>query len=270
VKSSNFFKWASLSIILLQCFASIAIGELMVTGRFSQHRFDYVYGFGGDTVSGNDNRLESDLLAMDSFNTSFHGENSGFYSPLGQGWFSSVDILMEHNYQMSGSSVPGAVNQIEASGLTQVTTVATGIGSAGGWATNPGNELNFYFTVTNDQVFQINGQIASSYSGPGDQGQAFVLLQRFDSFAGWVFGGFYSSFLPDGGVGAWSANGLMTPGDYRLVSGAFERALGNQSFTSSYNYSFSAVPEPGSIVLGLPLALLFGSNVLLRRNRKAL
>lgn len=255
------------SIALVPFLGSFAFSDIIITGRSSQHRFDYVYGFGGDTVSGNENNLRSDLLAADSFVTHFQAGNSGFYPPLNSGWNSSVDILLNHQYQTTGA-FPGSVTQIGASGEARIVASNSGIGDALAQATNPGNELLLYFTVASEQAFEINGEIASSFVGPGDQGHAYVLLQKFDSFAGWGFGGFYSIFLPDGGLGSWAASGVMTPGDYRLVSGAYDRATGNQSFTNSYSYTFTAVPEPSS--LGLSIFLMLASySALVRRDRQS-
>ena len=217
----------ALGCCALGVWAPLAAGQVL-TERTSKLNYNYVYGAGGDTHVGGDDRPRDTLLLADSDNAEYSNSTSGFL-PGGQPYGAAVETTISYQYAITGSAQE--IGSIAASGTSHVAAVTTGLGSAVMFSSNPGNEIRFAFTVQRSISYRLSGTItlpaASAFSA--------VALQRFNGF-NWEYV-FYSAFLPTG-QGPFDVSGTLVAGDYRLTSDLGINANANTSGTSSYNYVF--------------------------------
>ncbi len=237
--------------------------DIVITGRSSEIIYNYVYGFAassGDYYSGNGNPISTLLVPSDSFEHHFSDSKNGFYQPTGVNWSASAQIDIVQAFSIS--LFPTGVNQITASGATALTTSTSGVGSdALINSVNPGNELEIYFTVTDTRSFNLSGSVASSQANTA--GSTRIAIEYNDGF-GWTYGPFDSwlYLAGNGSVGSFDFTGTLTPGNYRLVGISANQVLGNQSNSSSFNYTFSSIPEPTAT---LALCAVLGASAWRRR-----
>lgn len=230
--------------------ATASAGAQELVGRDSGVSYSYVYGAGGDTNVDNLTTTDLSLLASDNEVTGFIGSTSGFL-PGNQPYSGGVDGRAEHEYAITGPL--SGFSSITASGQTDVSSFATGLGSALMHSSNPGNQLILYFDLAAPTDYSLTGSIEL----PGASAFSLVALQFFDGIV-WQNGIFNSIFLP-GGMGSFDKSGTLAPGKYRMYSQISLNATGNQTFTGSYDYRLT-VPAPAS---GLMLAM--GGLVMGRR-----
>ncbi|MBS0197911.1 MAG: hypothetical protein JSR77_14240 [Planctomycetes bacterium] len=225
-----------LSCIALGLLTSSAAAQAL-SGRSSTLNFNYVYGAGGDTHSGNDSRSRSSLLATDFDDMHFSGSTSGVL-PGDHPYYGGVLVDLHHTYEIMGS--PAEMESISASASTQVVAGVSGAGSAVMHAVNPGNEITLSFTVQSPVAFRLHGSIAL----PGASPFSYVALQRFNGF-NWEYV-FYSAFLPNG-QGPFDLSGTLVPSEYR-ISGVLSISAGaNENYTAGYNYALE-VPGIGTCI----------------------
>lgn len=124
-------------------------------------------------------------------------------------------------------------------------------------SSNPGNQLIMNFNVAGSMDYILSGQIEGA---PGEVGAGHLIaLQKFD---GLVWQNHWMSWSLPGLQGSFNTNGTLTPGQYRLFSQIGLKADAGESWSTSYNYNFAAVPEPIT-AFGLLPALWF-----MRRRRR--
>ncbi len=196
------------------------------TARSSTLNFNYVYGAGGDTHTGNSFRNPQTLLLTDSDAMSFLNSTGGVL-PNGEPYGAGAAANLSYQYSISGSSTE--IQSISASASSQVYTGASGAGSAVMHSANPGNEIALSFTVTRPIDFHLTGTI----SLPFPSAFSYVALQRFNGF-NWEYV-FYSAFLPSG-QGPFDIAGTLVPSQYRIQSVMSISAGANDNFTSSCSY----------------------------------
>ena len=216
----------TVSALLALCLATPALAQV-ITGRESSLNYNYVFGAGGDTRTGGDQRSRSNLLTSDSDSLDYFGSTSGTL-PGGQPYNASVFCAVQHQYTVAGRS--WEIDAITGMGYSSLSASTTGLGSAGVFAANPGNDVLLTFTVEQAVAYRLSGSLVQPDSGR----TASVALQRYDGFT-WQYV-FYSLFLP-AGTESFDVSGTFTPGQYRVRGNISMNASANTTRTASYTYT---------------------------------
>ena len=215
---------ACLSIAL----AGSARAQTLVS-RESTLNYNYVYGAGGDSHTGNNTVPDTTLLASDTEQTGDSGATSGTLpGDPPRPYSAGVSCDLEHEYAVAGPLT--SFRSITATGSTLVTAASSGFGTAQMIAANPGNSLTLYFNLSAPIYYSLNGVITLDEAGFASG----VALQRFD---GIVWAQVFNSIFLPGGQGAFSSSGTLNPGQYRISSSIALDAFGNENKTGTYNYT---------------------------------
>lgn len=236
--------------------ASSSFGQTM-TARSSVLSYQAVYGGGGEAYTPSDMQAWSDLLPGDDRSLTFNDARSGFINQdPNRPWSASVGLSMSQQYAITGPT--GQFSRIVASGQTQVSASASGEGLANMIAANPGNALEFYFSIASSLPAQLTGAVALNPDGQTLSGS--VALQRFD---GIVWANIFNSLFLPGQEGAFDQALMLAPGQYRIIAGASGNAFAGvrPSQTNSWSYDFQLIPSPGT-------ASLFAVGGLAMRRRR--
>lgn len=228
-------------------FASAANAQLNMTSRLSIQHFVYVHGGGPDVHTADVTNTANDLLSADAMQTTAFDSTAGEW--FTHTWATSVFVDDYQDYSIDGPL--DAATRISSSMYTNLWTTGTGdIPTAGIQTTNPGNDIEFHFTVDHTQDYQLSGSIFG-----GSSAFSYVALQRFNGF-NWE--SLFLSFANPGPDITWDTTGSLFAGyDYRLI-GTLDDAVGmNESHGKNLSYQFSVVPEPTTFaVIGLGLVAL--------------
>ncbi len=211
-------------------------------------------GHAADAISDDVTATSNLLLANGAASATFHDTSIAH----GFSWAAAVDADIAHNYAVTGGL--SNFQSISAAGSTDLHTSAGTDVLSQMASQNPGNELYLYFTAAANTAYTFSGNLGwNGYAiDPGNQTQ--LSLQHFD---GIVWGNVYSTTAQPNGTGAFNTGGTLAAGDYRLYSTLQDRAFGTETKNLSFNYTFSTVPEPASLV-----ALAAGAMTLIRRRRR--
>ncbi|MEQ1932592.1 MAG: PEP-CTERM sorting domain-containing protein [Fimbriimonadaceae bacterium] len=229
-----------------------------ITSRFSHLNYNAVYGGGGDAFTPSDSIEDTGLVAADSEALAFADSKAGFIlGDPNRPWNASVETDLSHSYAITGSL--SNFSRIVSSGRSMVAAAAGGEGLALMNSGNPGNVLQFEFTLTSSTTARLRGAFNLNPDGQNLAGE--VALQRFDGIV-WQYQ-FTTLFLP-GQEGAFDETFNLSAGMYRLTGGASGNAFhGVRPIQDNdWNYDFQAVPEPATMA-----ALGLGIAALLRRRR---
>lgn len=243
---------ATLSLLL----TGVAHAQMTLTGRYSELRYDYVYGFGGDTHSANVPVTNSALLSQDTESHGYIGSDSGVWASMG--WSAAVGIDLQNEYSVEGSL--SDFSAIRSSGTIALSASKGGVGGAGIGGRNPGNQQFHYFTVPTATPYDFFGNLTFDPSG----GSGFLALQVFDSI---VWQNVRFTYSLPGAQGNFSWSGTLAPGSYRLYSEATANFIATNdvpsgSRSASYNSTLHIGTRcTGSIVLqdyvGVPRLVTF-------------
>lgn len=198
-----------------------------LTSRYSKLNFTYVYGAGAD--SHNDTIIVEDavLVPSDTETTGYLGSTSGVL-PGGTAYSAGIDCDLDQTYSISGPLT--AFESITASGQIAASSAISGAGIASLQCTNPGNELLFHFTVSTSVHYGLTG----TFSHPNPGVFSGVQLQLFNGFSWDTLETTF--FMPNGPLGG---TGTMIPGNYRMHSFIGVSTFGNQTATTSYDYTLT-------------------------------
>jgi hypothetical protein len=214
--------------------ATLGAGDVsaqILTGRASSLNYNYVYGAGADTHSGSDQRARSTLLLSDSDVLTFTEGTSGTLPgqpPRPYSAATGADI--RYTYAVQGPAYE--IDSISASAVSDLDASVTGAGTAVMFSSNPGNSVQFNFTVQHEIDYQLTG--SRFRTGP-DLGST-VILQVFNGFNWAIL--FYSEFLPAEQT-TFDVTGTLPPGEYRIIGTVGGRAFGSASNQAGYDFILS-------------------------------
>lgn len=217
---------------LLFCALAVPVAGQTITSRFSRLNFNYVFGGGGDSHTGNDFIEDIVILPSDAETLQFADSTSGILPgeppcPYSAG----VSCDLSHSYSVTGP-MPG-FQTITASASTGVSATVAGCGTSVIHVQGPGNELDFYFTVASRVRCRLAGTIQHPFAGA--QGPISISLEYFNGF-NWGYE-FWSAFLP-GGQGPFDISRTLIPGQYRITAFLGVTASGGDSWLAQYQYRF--------------------------------
>ncbi len=238
-------------------FAS-ASGAAVITSRQSNLNYGATYGAGGDAFTPTDSRFDDALLSTDSESLQFSDFRQGSLpGDPPRPWSAGVSAAIGHQYDITGS-LP-SFSRIRSSGQATLQAGTSGFGLATIAAVNPGNSLEFAFSLSENVPASLSGEI--NLTPDGQNLAAGVELRRFDGFT-WVIV-FSSLFLP-GQEGAFNQNLELQSGSYRLTSWAGGTAFAGvtDTATNSWSCDLQIIPAPSAAVL-----LGFGGLLLAKRRR---
>lgn len=182
--------------------------------------------------------------SSESLTSEFNGHIFGSSSGEGNGpngaWQAGI------SYDLSQTFTPTALG-FAGSGQTTMSSFLVGSGFSSVSTGLPGNNLLVMFDNTTVTDFQFSGFVSD---------HAFITLQRHNGVE-------WESVFSTSTAGAFNYAGTLTLGNYYIRGIGDASANGNMMASSNWNYSFAAVPEPGSVV-----ALTFGALALLRRRKR--
>ena len=204
---------------LITLAAAASVHAQSLTSRLSTQQFTTVYGGGGDVVSGDSTESRVTLDPFDDMALNYKGSHQGVIpGKPEQPFFASVSFSAAQEYVISGSV--GAISRLEASGSTEVEGAVTGAGAAQVISINPGNLLQFEFSIASKVDARLAGEVSLDpgqvpFSGAG------VSLLAFNGFT-WITL-FDSSIALPFSEGVFDLELSLTPGLYRIVG----QSLGN-------------------------------------------
>lgn len=104
------------------------------------------------------------------------------------------------------------------------------------YSSTPGNQVALNFVLAKNRNYTFTANVTSvGFGSPGD-----VRLQRFDGLT-WQYIS-TTLFLP-GAQGTVNANGVLAPGDYRLLSNVGFSVLNGVSRTGTYSMQLDMLPN---------------------------
>lgn len=209
--------------------AAATYGQVL-TARSSTLNYNYVFGAGADSHTGNDNIPDTNLLASDMEAMGFADSTSGVL-PGGTPYSAGAACDLAHEYAISGAFP--IIRSIHASGSTQVDTSISGAGIANMNSSNPGNRLLFNFDLAAPLRYRLTGSITLTQPSSA----SYVAMQRFD---GITWAQVHNTLFLPGGQGALNYGGTLTPGSYRIDAALGVSAFGSASNTGTYQYAFTA------------------------------
>lgn len=212
--------------------------------------YNGVYGAGGDSHTPSGSLNATNFVNTDSQHLFYTGSTSGSLS--GDPYTAGADCDLTNRFTVFGS-LPGVFSGISASAVTTASTFATGPATSFMHCSNPGNRMEFDFTLSSTTAYAFSGFIDQG----GVPGNVFELitLQRFNGF-NWE-NIFFSPFDIVGGEGSFNTSGSLIASDYRIISSIDADPGPNEVKMSSYNYNFQMVPEPMTLLVLIPgLAIL--------------
>lgn len=238
--------------------AGTSSGAAVLTSRLSSLNYSATYGGGGDVFTPSDSRTDPALLASDAESMQFADFQQGALpgDPI-RPWSAGVSTLFSHEYAVTGPM--SGFSRIVSSGSTHVQAGASGAGLATIGVQNPGNSLEFAFSLGESAPATLAGEV--SLTPDGQNLAAAVELRRFDGFT-WAIV-FTTLFFP-GQEGAFNQAMMLDAGDYRLTAWAGGNAFAGvrPEQTNTWSYDLQIIPAPGALA-----ALVVGLIPAARRRR---
>lgn len=237
------FAKSFLVLSLLSVLPAASQATIVLVERSSALHVFYQYGGGGDQFPGSNSTGSIELNS--DFNLSLNGNDSGSGSNEFGLWESGISYNLTQQWANLGNGFSG-------SAATMLTSFEGGIGNAMVESNAPGNELILMFSNTSTTDFTFSGHLGR---------ESVATIEKLFEH-GWepVFtaanvGGFTQS--------SFNTVGNINAGTYRILARAFQTSAGNQFSSTSFDFNFAAVPEPGTMI-----ALGVGAAALLRRRRR--
>jgi len=215
--------------------AASSVHAQSLTSRLSEQQFDTVYGGGGDVIFAGLTESRTTLDPFDTMALNYKGFHAGVVpGKPEQPFTASVRLDVAQEYVINGSL--SAISRIQASGSTEVFTGVTGAGVAQMISINPGNRLEFGFSIASTTDVRLAGEVSLDpgqvpFSGAG------VSLLRFDGVT-WLTVFSSAIELPDS-EGTFDLELSLMPGDYRLIGESLGNAFspgGSPGQENSWSY----------------------------------
>lgn len=227
----------------------------VITSRRSQMNYNYVFGGGGDSYTGNDSDDDNALLPTAGQHLQYDQGYSGVL-PNGQPWAAGTACNLLNDYLITGPL--NDFTKIEVAGQSRCVAYSSGAGLAAMYANNVGNQVQFQFTLPRPRIYSFDAAVTvTDGTYPGE-----VYLQRFNGF-NWEYVA-TTLFLPSG-IGTISTTGTLLAGPYRVIGGVSISAQGNQDRTASYNFTYQNLPNnvtiSGTCALGDFIGNIAGETV---------
>ncbi len=248
-------KRTSLVAILAASLASLGSAQTLV-GRTSNLNYAYVYGAGGNTLTGNDSVTDSTVLDTDDENLDFTGSTSGTLGTTP--YTASVAGSVAHAYLLFGTTSAFTGLQVEQGSTASAASTGPAVAQFSSLA--PGNELVLEFTLSASVSYHLFGFLSVDVQNAGANN--FVALQKWD---GTAWQNLYTTFSLGGSQGTIEQTGVMTGGLYRTRSLVGVNAFGNEDegSTAFYQLEMAPVPEPMTLLFAAPAL-----GMLLRARRR--